>query len=299
MYATRIRTCTRREEFHLVVSYALESTERQKVKSISRAALDWIRHMPSYSGRYADYYDTFYSVKDYASESAFVHRMLTDLGRKPPGRLLELACGTGSHALQLERLGWDVVATDQSEDMLRVARAKAKKNSSRVEFRREDMRALPTSLGEFDAAIALFDSIGHVHHDAAVAGVLASVRAFLKPGGSFLFEFLHSVAMLNRFEPVRVRRWTTQEGELIRISETSLDPATRLATIRYEVVELRSNGRFERVLDTQINRFFAVAEIQTLLAAAGLAAQHFFAGFTGSEQIDSNVWRVVAVAKRP
>jgi len=252
----------------------------------------------AYSGRYADYYDTLYTAKDYPGETAFVHRMLTTLGKGPRGRVLELACGTGSHALELERLGWEVVATDQSEDMLRVARTKAERVGARVEFRRADMRKIPASLGEFDAALALFDSIGHVRHDAAIAAVLSGVRDLLKPGGLFLFEFLHSAAMLSRFEPVRVGRWHTLEGDIVRIGETSLDTRKGLATIHYELIDLRRNGSFERVLETQVNRFFSVAEIEALLAASALIPRYFFAGFTDRQRVDETVWRIVAIAQK-
>jgi SAM-dependent methyltransferase len=253
---------------------------------------------PSYFGRYADYYDTFYASKDYAGESAFVHRVLTGVGCKARGRLLELACGTGSHAFELERLGWEIVATDQSDDMLRVARAKAERVETRVQFRRADMRAIPPSFGQFDAAIALFDSIGHVLHNDAIAAVLSGVRTLLKPGGSFLFEFLHSAAMLTSFEPIRVRRWQTPEGDLIRIGETSLDAGKGLATIQYDVIDLRQDGSFERLLETQVNRFFSVAEIQALLTESEFIPRCFFAGFTDRQLIDETVWRIVAVAQR-
>ena len=128
--------------------------------------------MASYRGRYADYYDTFYANKDYAGESDFMYRVISRLSNAPPRRVLELACGTGSHALYLERLGLEIVATDLSEDMLRVARDKAARVLSRVEFRRRDMRAIDSGLGQFDAAISLFDSIGHVLDTESIAAVL-------------------------------------------------------------------------------------------------------------------------------
>ena len=254
--------------------------------------------MASYTGRYADYYDTFYSNKDYAGESDFVYRVISRLANAPPRRVLELSCGTGSHALHLERLGLEIVATDLWEDMLRVARDKGARVSSRVEFLRlGDMRAIDAGLGQFDAAISLFDSIGHVLETESIAAVLSGVSSALRPGGLFLCEFLHSAAMLCSFEPVRVRRWATPTGEVIRLAETSLDVRAHLVNIRYQVIDLRRDGRFEQLQETQVNRFFSVPEMQALLSAAGLVPRHFFAGFSDSEHIDETVWRVVAVAE--
>jgi SAM-dependent methyltransferase len=253
--------------------------------------------MGSYLGRHADYYDVFYAGKDYAAESAFVDRVLAGAGR-PVRRVLELACGTGAHAFHLERFGYEMVSTDYSEDMLRIARQKGTAAGSKVRFERQDMRTLEPHLAGFDAAIALFDSIGYVRDDASVAAVLAGVRRALAPGGIFLFEFWHAPAMLRGYDPVRVRRWPRGDGELVRISETTLDGQARLASVRYDILDLRGDGTFERVQETQVNRFFTVTEMRAFLEAAELEPLRFHAGFHSSERIDDSVWHVVAVARR-
>ncbi|OLT30752.1 methyltransferase type 12 [Actinomadura sp. CNU-125] len=46
-------------------------------------------------------------------------------GAPPPGRALELGCGTGTNAIYLARRGWDVVAVDLIDRAVRRARDKA------------------------------------------------------------------------------------------------------------------------------------------------------------------------------
>ncbi|MEW2352574.1 methyltransferase domain-containing protein [Spirillospora sp. NPDC029432] len=46
-------------------------------------------------------------------------------GAPPPGRALELGCGTGTNATYLARHGWEVTAVDLVENAVRQARAKA------------------------------------------------------------------------------------------------------------------------------------------------------------------------------
>ena len=46
-------------------------------------------------------------------------------GALPPGRALELGCGTGTNAIYLARHGWDVVAVDLIDQAVYRARAKA------------------------------------------------------------------------------------------------------------------------------------------------------------------------------
>src|SRR5262249_2035947 len=162
----------------------------------------------------------------------------------PCRRVLELACGTGTHALALERLGYDVVATDASQDMLAVARHKGQACGSSVQFARQAMRTLEVTGGPFDAVPSLFAPIGYAaparseHPSPALQGV----RPHLRPGGLFVFEFWHAAAMLRRFEPVRVRRWDTPQGEILRLAETTLDPARQLGVVDYTIYWHRADG---------------------------------------------------------
>ena len=51
---------------------------------------------------YAPWYDLLYQDKDYAAETAFVEARLRDHGAAP-GKLLDLGCGTGLHAIAFAR----------------------------------------------------------------------------------------------------------------------------------------------------------------------------------------------------
>ncbi|HWC75748.1 MAG TPA: methyltransferase domain-containing protein, partial [Gemmatimonadales bacterium] len=75
-------------------------------------------------------------------------------------RILDLACGPGRHAAELERLGGRVVGLDLSRAMLRRARER-----SRAAFVRGDMRALPFRSGSFALAVNLFTSFGYFLSD--------------------------------------------------------------------------------------------------------------------------------------
>src|ERR1700722_14709173 len=78
-----------------------------------------------YDGRHAELYDLFYGAKPYAAEASYLHGLLQRFSGHPVLRVLDIACGTGSHAIELERLGYDVLGSDISDDMLARAKAKA------------------------------------------------------------------------------------------------------------------------------------------------------------------------------
>src|SRR5438132_9897215 len=88
--------------------------------------------MTNYAGRYAELYDLFYSDKPYAEEARFVHECIQKFGTRPTREILELACGTGRHAFELEKLGYQITATDRSEDMQHIASNRADKIVSKI-----------------------------------------------------------------------------------------------------------------------------------------------------------------------
>ena len=91
--------------------------------------------MGIYDGRHAELYDLFYGAKPYAAEAGYLHGLLQRFSERPVRRLLDIACGTGSHAIELERLGYEVVGSDISEDMLALCQGEGAGRLLRRSFR--------------------------------------------------------------------------------------------------------------------------------------------------------------------
>lgn len=254
--------------------------------------------MTSYSGRYAELYDLFYAEKPYEVEAAFVDQCLREYSVGPTNRLLEIACGTGTHALQLEQRGYQIVATDYSKGMLERAMQKAAEVSSQIEFSRQDMTQLDVSGAPFDAAYCLFDAIGYAATNESLKRVFRGVQNHLRPDGLFVFDFWHAAAMLRHYEPVRIRRWQTKDAVVLRLSETTLDYAKQLCEVTYSVYQLKSDGTYLSLTETHLNRYFLLQEMAAWLTATGFAPVKWFAGFTDDETIRDETWHIVAVARR-
>jgi SAM-dependent methyltransferase len=106
----------------------------------------------------AEYYDRIYWWKDYGQEIDFLLKVLRKYGVMGR-RILEVACGTGTHTKLLLSRGYQVTGVDLSDDVLAVARRKV---GSRATFVRGDMRTLDEVVeGTFDAVICLFSAISY------------------------------------------------------------------------------------------------------------------------------------------
>ena len=258
----------------------------------------------TYVGHHAALYDFLYVDKDYRSEALFVANQLRSHARtpSPPINLLDIACGTASHALVFEELGFDVVGIDASENMLAVARQKIADAGARVRLWRQDMRTLDawsSTPVRFDAAACLFDSIGHAGESSDVRHALSGIANRLVPGGCAVFEFWHGPGFVRGFERHRIRRLSVGGEEVIRISETDVNLAQQIAVVRYEFHVQHRDGRCSTSKETVAVRFFGVAEMADLLVAAGFEPIAFYDGFSTRSEISPDCVHVVGVARRP
>jgi SAM-dependent methyltransferase len=253
--------------------------------------------MASYLGKHAEYYDIFYQDKPYAQEAAFVHEYLQRYSQEVCKSLLELACGTGRHAFELEKLGYEILATDYSSDLLNVARQNAAARESGVEFALQDMRSLAFPGKKFDAAYCLFDSIGYVRTNQAIGQVLDGVHAHLKSRGIFIFEFWHAAAMLKKFEAARERHWKTAAGELTRVALTRLDIPNQLAEVTYKIDETGESS-IHHIEETQVNRYFLVQEMVCHLESHRFKPLEFLPAYETDGTIGEDTWHILVIAQK-
>lgn len=73
--------------------------------------------------------------------------------QRPPGRAIDLGCGTGTNALYLAKHGWEVVGVDFSKQAINAARRKSRSSQMTVEFRQADVTRLEGIQGPFDLVL--------------------------------------------------------------------------------------------------------------------------------------------------
>lgn len=254
--------------------------------------------MGIYDGRHAELYDLFYGAKPYAAEAGYIDSALQRFSKRPVRRVLDIACGTGSHAIELKRLGYEVVGTDISEDMLASAREKAKGARSDIRFEKQDMRTLDVASSPFDAVLCLFDAIGHVQTTAAIKQTFRAVNRHLRADGLFVLEFWHAAAMAGQHDPLRVRKFATERGEILRLSRTTVDLALQCATVEHAIYDLRADGTYQTAVERQVNRFFSLQEMNALLDDCDFDVVKYYSGYSSDEILTPSTWHIVLIARR-
>jgi SAM-dependent methyltransferase len=222
-----------------------------------------------FGASYAHQYDALYGTKDYPGECDAIEELFRRYGDGRVHTLLDLGCGTGSHALAFARRGYAVTGADRSAAMLDIAREKAAAAAVAPEFVEGDIRTL--RLGRtFDAAAMLFAVLGYQTSDDDVAAALHTVAAHLRPGGVFVCDLWYGPAVLAIGTSDRVRVVDEPAGQLHRAASGVIDRERH--TCRVDFKTWRTVG--ERITDESVEqhtmRYFFPAELEAFFAGAGL-----------------------------
>jgi len=222
-------------------------------------------------GLYAEVYDLIYRDKDYAAESAFivelVRRFLPAQART--GRLIDLACGTGRHAIALAQAGYQVTGSDISEQMVAIARQAVAKEGVRIPLHVQSFQSCDRIGGQYDVALAMFSSLGYLVTARDVDAALSGVRALLRPGGVFVFDVWNGLAAITDYSPVRVKRAAGASTNVVRISRTVLDQVAQVARVTFEFLVYAKDRAPIEFSEEHLVRFYFPRELAELLESRG------------------------------
>jgi ubiquinone/menaquinone biosynthesis C-methylase UbiE len=126
----------------------------------------------------AEWYDAEFATSE-LGESA--RRVVLRLLGDGPGRLLDIGCGGGSHAVGFAERGWTVTGVDVSSAQLELARARG------VDAVEADAAALPFEDASFDAAVSMFT---HTDLNDFAAAIREAARV-LRPGARLIYLGVH------------------------------------------------------------------------------------------------------------
>ncbi len=177
----------------------------------------------------------------------------------------DLACGTGSTALDLAARGIRMYGVDLSAGMCRAARRKAKERKLALKVIQADMRTvrLPEPA---DLILSEYDAVNHVPRRSDLRRVALAVARALKPGGWFFFD----VNNLAGFDKYWRGIWWIEKPGIVLAMRNGHDLKHRKAWVDCEwfVQEgrlwRRHTERVEEVCWTE-------DEIRSVLTAAGFA----------------------------
>lgn len=216
-----------------------------------------------------------------SAEMAWTERTESEVNRalnilRPQGgeHILDLACGSGRHSIELARRGFSVVGSDISAELIEIAnRDAAAEPDLEVSFVEGDLRELEFE-AEFDLVLNLNDgAIGYLESDEENRRTFEVISRSLRPGGRNLIQLPN---VLYAKENLPQRSWIPSSSmvELVEHRWNKSDSymeGIMIAARFGEVLEGLDGIEFRQ-------RLYSADELREIYASVGMELTNVFNG---------------------
>ncbi|HOY60641.1 MAG TPA: class I SAM-dependent methyltransferase [Verrucomicrobiota bacterium] len=208
---------------------------------------------------YARTYDRECFTQGTQQEVDFIE---TEIGADKTVRILDIGCGTGRHAIELARRGYQVTGIDLSANQLARAREKALAAGVKPVFEQRDARTTHF-LAAFDLTLMLCEGgFSLMETDAMNFAILENAVRALRPGGKFMFTCLNGLFPLAR----SVKDFVNAAPSGVQTLDTVFD----LSTLRMRSqVDFTDDDGVTRRLDTD-ERHYLPSELMWYMHTLGM-----------------------------
>ena len=195
------------------------------------------------------------------------------LGATGSERVLDLACGTGRHSLELARRGFGVVGVDISAELLEIAAADAEAQSLGASFVQVDLRELDFH-DEFDLVLSLNDgAVGYLETEEENLRTFAVIAEVLRAGGGHLMQ-LPNVLYAETHLPQKT--WI-EGSSMIELIDHRWDGRTRY--LEGTTTPIHFGEVFEGVSPIPFRqRLYSVDELTEIYESVGMSLANVFRG---------------------
>ena len=242
---------------------------------------------------YGEKYESEPFAQGTVGECDFIEQ---ELGYKKDLKIIDIGCGTGRHAIELTKRGYQVTGIDLSESLLEKARKKAAEQGLEIQFLHHDARNLPFEQ-QFDVAIMMCEgAFPLMETDEMNYEILQNVSKSLKGKAKFIFTTLNGLFPLfnsiNDFHAIDA----TEDGA--KYHSKGFD----LMTFRdYNTTTAVDDKGVEKELECN-ERYYVPTEITWLLKSVGFTKIEIFGAtlgaFSRKDKLTTKDFEMLVIAER-
>jgi 2-polyprenyl-3-methyl-5-hydroxy-6-metoxy-1,4-benzoquinol methylase len=238
---------------------------------------------------YAEGYDREAFTQGTLGEVDFIE---AEAGGDRRKKILDVGCGTGRHAVELAKRGYEVTGLDLSETQLGKARAKAAEAGVKVKFIRADARDFRIDT-LFDLAIMICEgAFPLMETDEMNFRILKNITHALKPGGKLIFTTLNALFPLFH----SVKDFLNAAGQ--KSEGNTFDLMTFRDHSRLEIAD--DDGRLKTLVCDE--RYYTPSEITWLLRSLGFRTVAIHGAklgkFSRADALTTDDFEMLVIAER-
>lgn len=240
-----------------------------------------------------EWFEDWFSSEEYFS--VYRHRdendaeILTQLitrtfSLQPNSRILDIACGTGRHAISFAQKGFRVTGIDLNSKILEIAVKNSREKNLIIDFLNADMRNFSLE-NKFDLVCSLFTSFGFFERDEENFSILENAYDHLNKGSYFVLDYLNSVYLKTNIIPISIENYNEKE-----ILQKRFIEGKRI----YKEIVIKKNGACKSYWESV--RLYSLQEIQKKLEVIGFTIKYVFGDYRGNNYIDDKSSRLIIFA---
>jgi 2-polyprenyl-3-methyl-5-hydroxy-6-metoxy-1,4-benzoquinol methylase len=244
---------------------------------------------------YSNQYDNEVFTKGTLGECDFIEKEICE---NKNSRILDVGCGTGRHAIELSRRGYNVTGIDYSKAQLDKARSKAEQLGLQVDFREHDARDLPFE-NEFEMVIMICEgAFPLMETDEMNFQILQNAAKALKSKGKIIFTTLNGLfPIYNSIDDFHEKTASDSNGLATYKSATF-----NLMTFRdHNVTEFTDDDGVTQSMECN-ERYYIPSEITWMLKTLGFETIDIFGAtlgaFSRNDELTVKDFEMLVVAQK-
>ena len=242
---------------------------------------------------YGNKYDSESFTQGTMGECDFIEG---EIGFNRSKKILDIGCGTGRHAIELSKRGYNVTGIDLSDSQLARAREKAEKQGLKIDFLKHDARNLPFK-NEYDLVIMLCEgAFPLMETDEMNYEILRNASKALKTPGKLIFTTLNGLFPLYHSVEEFCASTTTPGNATYRSNKFNL------MTFRdHNITEFIDDDGEKKTLECN-ERYYVPSEITWLLKTLDYTRIEIFGAklgaFSRTDKLTTEDFEMLVIAEK-
>lgn len=217
--------------------------------------------------KYAKFYDKVYSKKKYDEEVEFIKSVIRNFKVKGKN-LLDMACGTGTHAKKFTDSGFNVTGVDINSEMLKIAKEKTK-NSKFLEGSMQSFK----SKSKFDIITCLFTAINYNRNISELKTTIKNFHNLLNKGGVVIFDLGLVKGQEEKKSDAFIDTYSEKDLQIARISQWNPSRENPEIYNANFLMFVKDKGKIDFEIDEHELGIFAVEDIKSIMIKAGFSVR--------------------------